>query len=86
MSPQFTWAQPLPWFDRNDFLFSDIRNALWKAVTIKGISTIAPGDTFTIYALTFVVNGIEAHEQITLTDNYGRGWTVPAWPWTAAGT
>lgn len=83
--PQFTWEQPAPWFDRNDILFSDIRNALWKEMTTAGIYTIAVDDVFVIYHITFTVNGIEAKEQITLTDQYGRGWTVPAWPWTAHG-
>lgn len=84
--PQFTWEQPPVWWARNDFLFSDIRNALWKQMTVAGIDTTEIGDTFLIYGYTFTVTGLEASEQISLVDQYGRGWTVPYWPWTAAGT
>ena len=83
---QYTWKQPPAWWNQNDFLFSDARNALWKALTIQGIDTIELGNTFLIYGYPFTVTGIEAGEQILLEDQYGRAWTVPAWPWTAAGT
>jgi hypothetical protein len=86
--PQFTWTQPTPWFDVNDSSLTDIRNALWKAVTIQSIKAnggIVVGSVFVIYGLTFTITEIMTHGEVSLSDNYGRAWNVPAWPWTSYG-